>query len=553
MPEFLNPTDIGNRAAQHCGAEMMDPIQGFNEVSKTARNISFVYGKLRRAELEQNVWTFATRKAALRPVDTNTLLLAPALWVSTTTYFVGSVVADSVGTLWISDIPSNLNNQPGLAFSAWEPYFGPLTAALYDSSQAYFAGELVYTAAGDGTYNTYLSLLTGNAVHPGLPNQWSVSTTYFQNDVVQSFPAWASGTTYAAGATVTYTDGNTYSSLIAGNVGNAPTANIGTKWALTPTLTLASQTVPMTTPLTNLATSPVNEWARATTYGLGSFVMFNGSEYVSIVANNTGNLPNASGSTFWKVLSGGTLYMSLIDLNGGNNPTSAPAAWSNLTTYSSGQQVYSPFTGLIYTSATNSNLGNDPSTDSGTNWTNTNVLCPWTSVFTQGGGNSQWMQVGGASFPTGVGLSELNIVYPAGSGPLSQSWTKNVFHIPAGFLREAPQSPKAGSSSALGAPGGLIYNDWEFENQYIVSMTSTPILFRFVADIQDVTRMKSLFCEGLAASIGLAVCEPLTNSTAKLAGISRIYKDKISQAKLQNAIEAGAEEPPVDDMIACRI
>src|ERR1700730_5333407 len=102
MPEFNTPTDIGNRAAQHCGAEMMDAVLGFAEISKTARQISFVYGKLRQAELQRRVWTFATRRVVLRARDTNTMRLQPSLWVSTTSYFAGSIVNDGSGTNWIS-------------------------------------------------------------------------------------------------------------------------------------------------------------------------------------------------------------------------------------------------------------------------------------------------------------------------------------------------------------------------------------------------------------------------------------------------------------------
>src|SRR5258705_11905318 len=100
MAEFNTPTDVGNRALQHCGAELMDAVLGFTEVSKAARQVSFVYGKLRRAELERNVWTFATRRTALRAIDATTMLLNPSLWVPTVTYFPGSTFSDGLGTLW---------------------------------------------------------------------------------------------------------------------------------------------------------------------------------------------------------------------------------------------------------------------------------------------------------------------------------------------------------------------------------------------------------------------------------------------------------------------
>jgi hypothetical protein len=433
MAEFTTPADIGNRALQHCGAELMDAALGFTEVSKVARQTFFAYGKLRRAELERNVWTFATRRAALRAIDANTMLLRPSLWVSTTTYFAGSIVDDGSGTLWVSRIQNNLNNQP--PSTSWEPYFGPLTATLFDSTLSYFAGEVVYTAAGDGTNRVYVSLQTGNSDVPVTATAWSATTTYNTSQVV----------------------------------------------------TLSS-----------------------------------------------------------------VAYMSLIDLNLNQTPSSSPAAWSSLTTYTTGQQVYNSTDGLIYSSVGNGNLNNNPATDGGVNWTNTGVLCPWTTVFTGGPGSLKWLEIGGAEFPAGVGLTTLNIIYPLGSGPSSQNNTRNVYRLPAGYLREAPQDPKAGSTSWFGAPTNSLYNDWAFEGDYIVTRDNGVIVLRFVADVQDVSKMKSMFCEGLAARIGMEICEPLTNSSAKIGTIAQLYAKTMGEARIVNAIEAGSEEPPLDDFLACR-
>ena len=244
--------------------------------------------------------------------------------------------------------------------------------------------------------------------------------------------------------------------------------------------------------------------------------------------------------------------MSLIDLNINNAPAGAPAAWASGTTYAIGNQVYSPVTGTIYTSVGNGNIGHDPSVDSGANWTNTNVLCPWTSVFTQGGGNDQWTQIGGAAFAAGVGISKLNIIWPVGTGPAWQVSTRNVFRLPSGYLRIANQNPGAGTVSWAGGPSGLTYKDWAFTGRFLLSSDTGPILFRFVADFQNVAEMDPLFCEGLAASIAEDACEPLTQSTSKLGTIKADYKDKILIAKLENGIEQGSDEPLDDDFVTCR-
>ncbi len=79
-----------------------------------------------------------------------------------------------------------------------------------------------------------------------------------------------------------------------------------------------------------------------------------------------------------------------------------------------------------------------------------------------------------------------------------------------------------------------------------------PIMLRFVADMVDVTRMHAMFCEGLGARLALEVCETLTQSSAKVATIAKEYQTFMSEARLVNAIEIGAEEPPEDDWVTCR-
>jgi len=127
-----------------------------------------------------------------------------------------------------------------------------------------------------------------------------------------------------------------------------------------------------------------------------------------------------------------------------------------------------------------------------------------------------------------------------------------VFHLPSGFLRRAPQDPRAGAVSYLGAPSGLPYDDWELENDLIKTAESGPIMLRFVTDMVDVTRMHAMFCEGLAARLALEVCEALTQSATKLGVIAKQYSTFMSEARLVNAIEIGADEPPEDDWVTCR-
>lgn len=69
--------------------------------------------------------------------------------------------------------------------------------------------------------------------------------------------------------------------------------------------------------------------------------------------------------------SDGNFYISIVDGNANNNPTSAPTAWTQIRfirvwntneTYSV-RQIVQGAGGLLYRSLTDSNLGNDPVTD----------------------------------------------------------------------------------------------------------------------------------------------------------------------------------------------
>lgn len=538
---FLTAVDIANRAAQHCG---MPRIADFTENSKQAGEFSFNYDKLRRAELRRNVWAFATRRAALRPVDTTTMLANPTLWSSTTTYGWGALVTDSSNTIWQSRAQDNLNNAPGNS-SQWEQYCGPMTVTPYDTTgaTAYFAGELVYETPGDGSYAVYLSLNSNNTQDPRAPSLWVNSATalqpganyyplqpaappptpgmYVKDQVVMYYAAWAVGTTYAAGAAVSYS-GNVYVSTAAGNVGNTP--GVSTLWAL-----LSASLAP-------------TYYNALTTYLAGTFVTYKGANYVALQAT-TGNIPSSS-PTYWVAQAAPTYYVSLIDFNLNNDPSLAPALFSLTTTYAAGVSVCGS-DGTIYTSVASSNVGHDPTTTSGF-WTNTGVLCPWTSIDNFGTANDAWLQLS-------LALTELMVQYPLGSGPSSQAVTRNVYMLPANFLRRAPQDPKAGSTSYLGAPTGLMYDDWEMEGKFIVTRETFPILLRFVADLTDVTSFDDMFCEGLAARIALETVETLTQSTSKKQGIAGEYLRVMTEARTVNGIETGPVEAPEDDFITCRI
>lgn len=426
MP-FLDSLDIANRALQHCG-ELA--IVSVTEDSKANTECSNAYDKVRRAELQRNNWRFAIRKVVLRPIDTTTMVLVPAVWLSTATYQFGAIVADANGQYWISTAFDNVNFKPGdSGADAWDMYFGPLTISKYDSTIAYLTGELVYVAHGNpGQYTIYQSLQSNNS---DVPN---VATAY--------------------DATATYTNDNVVSYL----------------------------------------------------------------------------------SQQWRCL---------VPIAVGVTPAVGPAAFDPTATYSAAQTVTGSDT-FIYSSVAGSNIGHDPVTDGGVHWTHTGLPNAWAVTPTIAASSIKWL-------PLSASMRSLQFSYPVGSGPSSQSESRNVYRLPAGFLKSAPQDPKAGSSSFLGAPSGLIYKDWNFENNYIVTRDVDPIIFRFIADVTEVSSFDDMFCEGLACRLAEAVCQPLTQSGAKLADIASEYKKFMGEARTVNAIEVGPDEPPEDDFITCRI
>jgi hypothetical protein len=150
-------------------------------------------------------------------------------------------------------------------------------------------------------------------------------------------------------------------------------------------------------------------------------------------------------------------------------------------------------------------------------------------------------------------MINLLLVYPVGTGPSTETFSANVFRLPAGYIRKAPQAPKDGSKSILGAPSNATYDDWVLEGNYLVSGTALPIVFRFCANIVRVSDMDALFAEALAARIAMETCERLTQSDSKMGHAKQLYAMSISDARSINGIECGADEPPLDDYIATRL
>ena len=326
-----------------------------------------------------------------------------------------------------------------------------------------------------------------------LPAQLGGVTRYI------TFGAYNNASTYNQSDIVLGSDGRIYISRVGANVGNDPTLPTSfAQWELYFGPDVAGEFV---------AT-----WVSTITYSIGNNVIgSDNNPYQSIVNNNLNHNPVGDGGVHWVA------------------GTASSSASQNFSFYS-GELVYAG--GNLYLSLVNSNTV-DPTTnkDSVTGTTFTNA----------------WLQM--TTPPT---ITELDFIYPIGAGPVTDLQTRNVFRLPVGYLRDAPQMPKQGSSLFLGSPGALAYTDWEFDGDYIISSSPGPIIYRFGADFQDTTRMDPLFVEGFACRIALEVCEPLNQDVSKLTSVANEYAKFMGEARTVNGIEQGPTEAPEDDYVTTR-
>lgn len=291
-------------------------------------------------------------------------------------------------------------------------------------------------------------------------------------------------------------------------------------------------------------------WAIGTSYAIGAIASQDGLYWQSKRAANVGNQPGLNPQN-WDVYFGSE-YANPWDSTEAyyaGELVSTPIAWEASVIYASGNQVI--WNGIGYQSLINSNQGNQPDHTVGTDW---EVVTPTFTVYlsllsnNEGvpGTDATWLAIGGTSLPYAP-------LWPIGTGPASQTVTKNVYPLPYGFLREAPQDPKAGSFGYLGAPSGLQYNDWVYNSGFITTVETKVILLRFGADITDVTQMDPMFCEGLGARLAIECCERITQSEGKLKASWLSYNTIMREARMVNGIEQGPEEPPEDEYIVVRM
>ena len=88
--------------------------------------------------------------------------------------------------------------------------------------------------------------------------------------------------------------------------------------------------------------------------------------------------------------------------------------------------------------------------------------------------------------------------------------------------------------------------DWTVEGRKILTDWAAPLEIRYVAQVIDPNTMDPLFREALSCWMALEMCEELTQSNTKKAGIKDDLKDILAEARRTNAIERIPVESPDD-------
>ena len=141
--------------------------------------------------------------------------------------------------------------------------------------------------------------------------------------------AYSAATTYAAGQTVSFTDGSLYASLQNANTGNNPSSS-PTFWGIQ---------VPAGSP-----TVFTGNYNTATNYTTGQAAYFNGSSYVSLQGNNTNNQPDGS-PAYWGLqakqgAAGGFTASTTAPPNANSYPNLNPGNLADDTALNAGMLLY---------------------------------------------------------------------------------------------------------------------------------------------------------------------------------------------------------------------
>lgn len=117
-----------------------------------------------------------------------------------------------------------------------------------------------------------------------------------------------------------------------------------------------------------------------------------------------------------------------------------------------------------------------------------------------------------------------------------------AFTLPVDYLAPLPPYPE----------DHPIDLDWIIEGGKIITDDSSPLDFRYIAQIDDADEMDPLFRKALSAALALELAEKITQSNTKLTNISALFDQAIQAARRKNAFEQVNPLPPTDDWVRMR-
>lgn len=331
---------------------------------------------------------------------------------------------------------------------------------------------------------------------------------------------WDSTATYLPGAIVAYENGDLWQTWVPENSGNEP--SVSDAWEA-----YFGNVAVFLYDSTKSYEAGELVYKAATA---GSFIV-----YLSL-SNGNVNVPDTTTAYDATVTYGiddlayysGSQWRSVIAVNTGNTPADAPDDWVDTVTYAATNTAVGS-DGYIYASVGSGNVGNDPVTDDGSLWTKGGPYA-WTRVPTQQASSSKWLPL----------YAGLQMVGPDAT-ILNSGDDRNLFILPAGYLREARMQPKVERPS----------DDREEYGDYLLT-GQFDFNFAFIADITKVTRMDPMFCEMLGLRLAVESVQKLTQSDEKKKGIIQEYTQFGVEARIVNAIEVGYTEPDEDDFVTVR-
>ncbi len=290
-----------------------------------------------------------------KPTNRFSLITQEGIWYSDLyTPNSGSIFVDYQTYRLFNGIPGLSQVVPGSTESTvvfiTENTGGP-DAVISNGVNPLFAGGLsifsgdVYDARSEyqrGVVTEYKSILYASITNTPTKNinkQPDISPLFWEPQGTLDPAIWRVGTTYVIGQIVYYPTLNSvpFISLVYPNLANVPDPAISI--AFSTGFNIAGQT-----------------YSSLVSYSINQLAYYSGTLYASLQNANLNNQPDIS-PAFWV-----PVYWK--PLNSGN-----PTTWLPTATYEINQNVYYPniSSGIIYTSRTNANTGNNP-VSSPTNW-----------------------------------------------------------------------------------------------------------------------------------------------------------------------------------------